>query len=143
MASAALYTPEILELATSLAQFGWDDALPLRGSARSRSCGSTIEMGLSVDDDGRIAQVGLKSQACAIGQAAAAIFARSATGLSRDEVHSALESVRDWLAGTSGPPDWPGIAAIVPARDYPGRHGAILLPWQAADEALSTASSDR
>lgn len=138
MASVALYTPEILGLATALSEYGWDEALPFRGSARSRSCGSTLELGLSIDAQGRIARVGLRSQACAIGQAAAAIFARGAVGLSAAGLQSALAAMQDWLAGDAGLPDWPGIEALVPARDYPGRHSAILLAWQAASEALPT-----
>ncbi|MCB2048470.1 MAG: iron-sulfur cluster assembly scaffold protein [Novosphingobium sp.] len=138
MASAALYTPRILELATSLAEYGWDDALPLQGSARSRSCGSTIELGLGLDDQGRVEQVGLRSQACAIGQASAALFAREAAGKTADELRRSLQDMRQWLADDGPLPDWPGIEAIEPARDYPGRHGAILLAWQAASEALSS-----
>jgi hypothetical protein len=34
-------------------------------------------------------------------------------------------------------PDWPGIALLRRARDYPGRHGAILLAWDAALAALA------
>lgn len=72
MASVALYTPEILALATGLADHAWDETMPLKAGARSRSCGSTLELGLSTDAQGRIDGVALKSQACAIGQAAAA-----------------------------------------------------------------------
>ena len=136
MASAALYTPEVLAQATSLADHGWDEELPLKGSARSRSCGSTLELGLSLDDAGRIDWVALKSHACAIGQAAAAIFARGAPGRAAADIRSARLAMRDWLAGEADLPDWPGLAAIAPARDYPARHGAILLAWQAAEEAL-------
>jgi len=35
-------------------------------------------------------------------------------------------------------PDWPGLDAIEAARAFPGRHGAMLLPWQAALAALSS-----
>jgi NifU-like protein involved in Fe-S cluster formation len=136
MASAALYTPEVLALATSLADHGWDEALPLKGSARSRSCGSTLGLGLSLDGEGRIDRVALRSHACAIGQAAAAIFARGAPGCTASDIRAANRAMREWLAGGAGQPDWPGLAAIAPARDYPGRHGAILLAWQAAEEAL-------
>lgn len=140
MSSSSLYTPQVLELATSLAGYGWDEALPLKGSARSRSCGSTIELGVSLDEGGRIEKVGLRSQACAIGQAAAALFARAAPGRSAEEIHNAHAAMREWLGGDSPQPDWPGLDAIAPARDYPGRHGAILLAWQAADEALSSSA---
>ena len=136
MSSVALYTPQVLQLATGLAEFGWDDALPLQGSARSRSCGSAVSLGLSVDAQGRIETVGVRSQACAIGQAAAAIFAQSARGRSGADVRAAQVAMGDWLAGNGPMPDWPGLDAIAPARDYPGRHGAIMLAWLAASEIL-------
>ena len=136
MASVALYTPEVLGLATSLADFAWDESLPLQGGARSKSCGSTITLGIALDGQGRIERVGLKSQACAIGQAAAAIFAKAAPGKSLEEVAATRNALLAWLAGQAAMPDWEGLAAIALARDYPGRHGAILLPWQAAGDLL-------
>ncbi len=134
--AAVLYTPDVLALATGLADFPWDDALPLKGDARSRSCGSVIALGLAIDDEGRIARVTVRSQACAIGQAAAAIFARGAVRRSAGEVTDAGEAIARWLAGEGAMPDWPGLPAIAPARAYPGRHAAILLPWRAASELL-------
>ena len=57
-----LYTPELLGLAVSLADYPFDEGSPHRGSARSRSCGSTLETSLSLDPEGRIARVGLREQ---------------------------------------------------------------------------------
>jgi hypothetical protein len=34
-------------------------------------------------------------------------------------------------------PDWPDFSLLEAARDYPGRHGALQLPWRAALDALS------
>jgi hypothetical protein len=42
------------------------------------------------------------------------------------------------VAGEGSLPDWPGLATIAAARDYPGRHGALMLPWTAALQLLST-----
>lgn len=139
MASAAvLYTPEVLGLATSLAAYRLDDDLVLRADARSRSCGSTLTLGLALDEEGRVARVGLRSQACAIGQASAAIFAQAVQGRSRDQVVATAHAISSWLAGEGAQPDWPGLGVIAPARDYPGRHGALMLPWTAALQLLST-----
>jgi NifU-like protein involved in Fe-S cluster formation len=138
MATTVLYTPEVLALATSLAAYPWDDALPLKGEARSKSCGSTIALGLGADADGRIGRVALKSSACAIGQAAAAIFAGAAEGRNAQEIREAERAIASWLAGEAELPDWPGLNAIAAARDYPARHGAIMLAWQAARDLLST-----
>ena len=137
MSAAKLYTAEVLGLATALARFPLGDDLPLHGAARSALCGSALELGLRVDGEGRVSALGLKVHACAIGQAAAAIFAEGAAGRSRTEVATAEAQLRDWLARDAAPqPDWPGLAALVPARSYPARHGAILLAWRAALEAL-------
>ena len=136
MTATVLYTPEILGLATSLADYPWDDALPLKSEARSRSCGSSIALGLSLDAQDRVERVGLRSHACAIGQAAAAIFASDVEGRTLAEIDASAREVEDWLAGKSGMPEWKGIAAIAPARDYPARHGAIMLAWKAARELL-------
>lgn len=137
MATAVLYTPEVLCLAIELAACPLADDLPLRGEARSKSCGSTITLGLALDDAGRIARVGLRSQACAIGQASAAIFAREAAGTSGADIVRLRDEVASWLAGEGALPEWPGFATIAAARDYPARHGAVMLPWDAAVKALS------
>jgi NifU-like protein involved in Fe-S cluster formation len=139
--AAALYTPEVLALATGLARFPLGEELPLRGNARSQSCGSTLELGLALED-GKIARIGLRSHACAIGQAAAAIFADAAGGLSRGEIAQAERQVAAWLTG-GALPDWPAIGAIARAAAYPARHGAVLLPWRAALSALPSPAPDR
>lgn len=119
-------------LATGLAAYPLDDLLAWRGTARSKICGSAIELGLEVGGDGRIARAGAKLSACAIGQAAAALFIQSAAGKTRADIEIVLGEIEAWLAGSYALPNWPGIEAIAPAREHPGRHGAIVLPWKAA-----------
>ena len=136
MSSAALYNAEVLGLATSLADYPMTDDLPLNGSARAPTCGSTIALELACDKTGQIVRIGLRAQACAIGQAAAAIFAADVQGKDRREIEAALAKLEQWLAG-GDLPDWRGVAAIAAARDYPARHGAILLAWRAALVALA------
>jgi NifU-like protein involved in Fe-S cluster formation len=138
-----LYTPELLALAVALADYPADPSLPLHGQARSKSCGSTLALDIGVDADGRIETLGLQVRACAVGQAAAAIFARAAPGRTSEDMQAALAALTEWLAGAGDLPGWPGLAAIAPARAFPARHGAIMLPWTAARDALSTAGADR
>lgn len=137
MAAAVLYTPEVLGLAIELARYPLADDLPLRGEARSKSCGSTIALGLATGTDGTVERIGVRCQACAIGQAAAAIFASAAAGSDAARIESARDAIAVWLSGDGPLPDWPGLATIAAARDYPARHGAVLLPWNAACTALS------
>ncbi len=133
-----LYTPEVLAAAVDLARFAPDPALPLTGEARSPSCGSRVAIGIAVDGEGRIARIGLAAHACAIGQASAAVFARHATGLGRAEIAAARDALRRWLSGEGTMPDWPDLAMLAPASAYPGRHGAMLLAWEAALRAFET-----
>lgn len=133
-----LYSPDILAAAVALADFPIDPGLPLSGEARSRSCGSTLALALALDGEGRIARVGCRAQACAVGQAAAHVFVAAAAGRTADEVAEARRVMAAWLTGEGAAPDWPGIALLDPARDYPARHGAILLAWDAALAALAS-----
>ena len=137
-----LYTPELLSLTLRLAEYPWIEGLPLLGNARSRSCGSTLAMGVEADGEGRIARIGMRVHACAVGQSAAAIFADAARGKSLDEIQAALAGIEAWLQGAAPLPDWPGLDAIEAARGFPGRHGAMMLPWQAAQAALSTGQAN-
>ena len=142
-ASTKLYSPALLGLATGLADFPLTDDLSLRAEARSRSCGSVIALGLALDDAGRIARIGMQVSACAIGQASAALLAQGAAGRDAGAVDAAAEALEQWLAGEAALPDWPGIDSLAPARDHPGRHGALLLPWTAARTALSQGHGTR
>lgn len=142
--AAALYSPGVLGLATSLAAWPLDPALPLHGSARAPLCGSTIELALELNADGTITRIGLKAHACAIGQASAALFAQSVPGRNRVDIAASYAELAAWLGDPAAPlPAWPGLEEIAPARGYPARHGAILLPWKAALAALPTGVTPR
>lgn len=141
MSAQKLYTPEMLGLAVELARWPLAETLTFRGDARSPSCGSTLALALALDEEQRIEQIGMQVRACAVGQAAAAIFARHAAGRGAAEIDAALDRLDAWLAGEGAMPDWPDLELIAAASDYPGRHGAILLPWRAASSALSTGAS--
>lgn len=135
-----LYTPELLALATELAHFRLTDDLPLRGEGRSRTCGSTASLGLRLTGTGTIDAVGMKISACAIGQASAAIMARGLAGKTSLELSAVQQQIARWLEHGGPLPEWPGFEAIEPAGAYSGRHGAIMLPWNAALDALSKAN---
>ena len=109
----------------------------MRGEARSASCGSTLAIGLAVDEAGAVTRIGMSAQACAIGQASAAIFAQGAAGRSGAQIADSADAIRSWLRGEGDMPDWPGLALIEPASSYPARHGAILLAWDAAVRAMA------
>lgn len=134
---STLYTPEMLALAIELAGYPLDDGFAHQASARSKVCGSSLSIGLDLDVDGAVRRIGLKVSACAVGQSSAAILAQHIGGVTALEVEQTHAALCDWLTGEGVLPDWPGLATLAPARDRTGRHGALLLPWEAALKALS------
>ena len=134
-----LYTTEILRLAASL-----DDPQQLehedgRAEVTSRTCGSRVSLTVQLDEQRRVQRVSMKVQACAFGQASAALLARHSRGKTHGEVSEAMLALSHWLAEDHAEPRWPGIAALSPARAKRARHGAILLPFRALLAAMEAA----
>ena len=139
--NAPLYTTEILRLAASLPEPSKLERVDGEAEQRSPTCGSTIRLQVQVDEEGRVAAISQQVHACAFGQASASLLAAGAARRSRDEVQDAVDDLTAWLAGDrddSG--DWPGLAALAPARSRKSRHGAILLPFKALLAAMKEAS---
>lgn len=134
--SAPLYNRDILALAVATADHPPRPEAQHHASLRAPLCGSRIRIDLDTGDDGRVSGVGLHVEACALGQAAATLLARHAPGRSVDELRVARDAIAAWFGGGDARPAWPDFALIAPARDYPARHGAILLPFDAAIAAL-------
>lgn len=134
--TAPLYNRDILALAVASADFLPLDDAALSSDVRAPLCGSHIHLDLDCDAAGHVTRVGMKVEACALGQAAATLFARHAAGLSLTDIAAARAAIAGWFDGAADLPDWPGFALLAPARDFPARHGAILLPFDAAIKAF-------
>ena len=132
--STKLYTPTLLALSVELAAYPHDPNAALQGRAKSRTCGSEIVLSAS---NSELGQLGLQVTACAVGQASAALFAANASNQTATKLEQELDEMTRWLSGEGAAPDLPRIGLLEPARDYPGRHEAILLPWRAAFDALA------
>ncbi|NUB42770.1 iron-sulfur cluster assembly scaffold protein [Fertoebacter nigrum] len=135
-----LYSGRILELAADIPHLGRLTAP--QGSAKRRSplCGSTVTVDL-VLRDGRVADFAQDVKACALGQAAASVMGRALKGRSRAEVEAARDALRAMLKDGGPVPAAPfdGFEVLLPARDYKNRHASILLPIEAAAEAMLAA----
>jgi NifU-like protein involved in Fe-S cluster formation len=137
--SEPLYTTEILRLAASLDEPQELDREDGRAELVSRTCGSRITLTVQLDDRRRVQRLSMQVQACAFGQASAALLARHSHGKTHDEVSEAMLGLSHWLAEEHPKPGWPGIAALAPARTKRARHGAILLPFRALLAAMEDA----
>ena len=135
-----LYTIDILRLAAAIPHHVPLDDPHGRAELRSPTCGSKVEVAVRLDGVGRLAALGQQVQACAFGQASAALMGRHALGRSAAEVETAVEEFSAWLEGTrDAPGGWPGLDVLAPARSRRGRHGAMLLPFRALLAAMEDA----
>lgn len=129
--SEQLYTRDILRLASAIPGHVRFDELEGAAERRSPTCGSRIRMAVELDGEGRVQVLTQSVEACAFGQAAAALMGAAAIGRSAGEVRAALEGISSWLRGDDdAEASWPGLDVLAPARARKGRHGAILLPFQ-------------
>ena len=133
-----LYTRDILRLAASIPGHRPFDEIdgPL---LRSPTCGSRLAMRVVLDHDGRVTDIQQAVEACAFGQASAALVGATAAGMNKNDAAAALARVDQWLDGVGDEP-WPGMAALDAARARRGRHGAILLPFRALVQAIGAAA---
>ncbi|MEO5867571.1 MAG: iron-sulfur cluster assembly scaffold protein [Sphingomonas sp.] len=137
--NAPLYNTEILRLAASN-PFGERLADPMASSEkRSPVCGSRVTVDVNLDARGRVSEIGMLVRACALGQASSSLLAGDAIGKSPEQLAAARDSLAAWLAGASGPPDWPGFDLFAPALPHTARHASIRLAFEAAAEAAAAA----
>jgi NifU-like protein involved in Fe-S cluster formation len=126
------YTREILRLAASIPYLEPFEVVAEDGvERRSPTCGSRMSIAIELDWADRIVRIRQAVEACAYGQASAALLGAHAMGRSKQEIAVALGQLEAWLAGEGEVPTaWPGLEALAPALSRKGRHGAILLPFR-------------
>ena len=135
-----LYTTEILRLAASLSEPRELEREDGRAELRSPTCGSRIALAVQLDDERRVRALSQTVQACAFGQASAALVEHHALGRSHSDVADSMLALSRWLSGhAKHAGDWPGVEILAPARKRRARHGAILLPFRALLAALESA----
>lgn len=129
---SALYNRDILRLAASLISGDTLEQPDGAAEARSPLCGSRIQAEIETWDDGTIKALALRANACALGQASAAILRTNAVGENLESIAHIREGIADALSGKSDMPvHWNELKLLAPAKDYPSRHAAILLPYDA------------
>jgi NifU-like protein involved in Fe-S cluster formation len=134
------YTREILRLAASIPYLEPFDELESAVEVRSKTCGSRMRIAVELDWADRIVRLRQAVEACAYGQAAAALMGGHVMGRNAEEIQAALDELEAWLAGKGEiPASWPGLEVLAPALARKGRHGAIMLPFRALLAAIEEA----
>lgn len=137
--SVPLYTRDILRLAASIPWLEPIENADGEAERRSPTCGSRMAVSVRMDE-GRVAALSQRVEACAFGQASAALMGAGAIGKNEVELREAMRGIERWLGDDDeAAASWPGLAALEPARSRIGRHAAILLPYVTLIAAIEEA----
>lgn len=129
---SALYNRDILRLASSLVAGDRLDHPHGTAEIRSPICGSRIQADVQLADNGIVTALALRANACALGQASAAIVNANGIGLDIATIGELRAGVDRALRGLAMMPTaWPELELLAPATAYPSRHAVILLPFDA------------
>ena len=135
-----LYTGRILALAANMPRAGRLAAPQATSEKTAKLCGSRVRVELSMAD-GRVADFAQDVQACALGQASAAVLGQHVIGADLEEIEAARDGLRAMLKQGAAPPAgrFADLAVLEPVKDYPARHASTLLAFEAAAEAAGAA----
>lgn len=134
-----LYSSDILTLSSTLSN---ETLARPDGTSRklSKLCGSWVEIDVMLQD-GCVTQTALRVQACALGQASAAILRENIVGANLEELVRARDGLRGMLKDKGPAPGgrFARLALLEGVRDYPARHQSTMLAFEAAVEAVQQA----
>ncbi len=141
----SLYNTDILTLSASLRNAALEEP---DGTARkvSKLCGSWVEIDIAIDEAECVKDCALRVQACALGQASAAILKDNIIGAGIDDIGQAQKALHDMLKGDDQAAleiirqsRFAKLELLRGVRDYPARHASTLLAFDAALTAMDMA----
>ncbi|HEX4105593.1 MAG TPA: iron-sulfur cluster assembly scaffold protein [Rhizomicrobium sp.] len=134
--SDPIYRRDLLRLAADAVGAGRLDTPQGSATVHNPACGDRVTVDISLED-GRITALKHHAQACVLTQASAAILGAEAIGLDRAGLGRLRDRVRAMLDGGPTPPSpFQAYSAFEGVAEHKGRHVCVLLPLDAALEAL-------
>jgi NifU-like protein involved in Fe-S cluster formation len=139
-----LYSAKVLSLVANMPRAGRLPAPDASAERTAKLCGSRIVVDVVMDGD-RVGDFGQEVQACALGQAAAAVLGANVVGADLSEIETARDALRAMLKSDGPPPSgrFSDLAVLQPVKDFPARHASSLIAFEAAAEAVRKALQDR
>ncbi|NBN63645.1 iron-sulfur cluster assembly scaffold protein [Pannonibacter tanglangensis] len=132
-----IYNARILDYAGNIPRLGRLAEPDATAKAHSKLCGSTVVVDLKLEN-GVVTDFAQDVKACALGQAAASIMARTIIGTSSAELRALRRTVTAMLKENGPPPEgrFADFRFLEPVRDYKARHASTLLTFDAVVAAL-------
>ncbi|MBP2157596.1 MULTISPECIES: iron-sulfur cluster assembly scaffold protein [Asticcacaulis] len=136
-----LYSREILRRTTQLQHLGRLRAPQGAADRVAKLCGSTVHVEVRLDGD-TVGDFAMEVEACALGQAAAAILSQHVIGAPVADVFAARDALRALLKGEAAafPERFADLHILSGVKDYPARHASTLLALEATCEAICRAA---
>ena len=138
-----LYSAKVLALAANMPRSGRLAHADASAEKVSKLCGSRILVDVVMDGD-RVADFAQEVQACALGQASAAVLGANVIGASIDELQLARDALSAMLKADGPPPGgrFSDLRVLQPVKAFPARHASTLLAFEAALAAAQMAVSE-
>ncbi len=133
-----LYNMDVLSLAANIKHVGRLENPHATARKVSKLCGSWLEVDVNMQD-GKVTEFAMRLQACALGQASAAILSENIIGAKIVQVQAARDALYAMLKNGGAPPKgrFAKLSLLKDVANYPARHTAILLAFDAVLEAGS------
>jgi NifU-like protein involved in Fe-S cluster formation len=134
--SDPIYRRELLRLAADAVGAGRLSAPDGSATVHNPACGDRVTVDVALAD-GHIVSLKHHTQACVLTQASAAILGAEAAGLDRPALSELRDQVAAMLEGGAVPSaPFQAYGAFEGVAEHKGRHVCVLLPLEAALEAL-------
>ena len=133
-----LYSNAILDAAASIPLTNALENPHASATKVSRVCGSEIRVDIQMTDD-VVTAFAMDAKACALGQAAASLFAQNVVGATAMEIIQLRNEMRAMLKENGNPPAaerWKSLSILEAIRDYPQRHASTMLVFEATVDCL-------
>ncbi|PHR61613.1 MAG: iron-sulfur cluster assembly scaffold protein [Robiginitomaculum sp.] len=137
---ADLYTTDIMSLAANIKHVGRLEVAQSRARKVSKLCGSWVEVDINMQD-GTVTEFAIRLQACALGQASAAILAEYIMDATYEDVATARDNLHAMLKDKTAFPNtgrFAHLGVLSDIANYPARHASTMLAFEAALDAMKT-----
>ena len=136
-----LYNTDILSLSATLKNERIETPMVTVRKV-SKLCGSWLEIDMNVEN-AAVREVALRLQACALGQASAAILKEAIIGSTFAEIRGARDALYKMLKENGDAPSgrFKKLELLSGVAKYPARHTSTLLAFDAALEAMHATST--
>ena len=136
-----LYQTDLLRIAAAADGAGRLDEPRISATLDNPLCGDRVTMDIRLEGD-RVAALAHETKACVVCQAASAVIARHAEGLTAERVAAEKAAVDALLKGEELPAGhWAELDLFRPVARVKSRHACVRLPFLALEAAFNASTA--